>query len=170
MSYFVFVVAASLTVSSADAGPCTLPPGLKTPGRVITNADLDAVRQCRAASDATAEEDPTPSRSERRRASKSESNASRNDAAQHDDQESHWRARWLAMDQRVRKLRRQADELRAQAGETPRDSKKRPTGRQSPLTLTRKADALEDEAREIEERFHDEAHRAGARPGWLRPR
>lgn len=84
--------------------------------------------------------------------------------------EADWRARWRSVDERVRRLRREAEDLRLEANEAPRDPKKKPTGRRSPQILIRRASALEAEAARVEDEFQSEARREGALPGWLRAR
>jgi hypothetical protein len=73
------------------------------------------------------------------------------------------------VDQKARKLREEAHELRQEASEAPRDPKKQAKGRRSPLLLISRATSLENEARRLEEEFQERARREGALPGWLRP-
>jgi len=73
------------------------------------------------------------------------------------------------VDQKVRRLRKEARELRQEAAQAPRDPKKQPSGRRSPALLISRARGLEAEALELEEEFQERARREGALPGWLRP-
>lgn len=160
---------ATLAGLSGPANPaCAIPKDLRAPGRTITIEDLEAVRACRPP-DRTTGDVPTRVPSKRATKAGSAEPAAPDRAVDRGPEERDWRARWLSVDQRVRRLRQDAEELRAEAAAAPADPKKRPTGRRSPALLLRRADALEREARELQERFDDEARRARALPGWLRP-
>jgi hypothetical protein len=163
--------------------PCAILGDLRVPGRVITIDDLYAVRACRTGRaglettrdemnrPAADESDPSNVVDERGGAQPRSSSAeprSREVADNRRADERDWRARWRAVDARSRKLLRDAAELRAEAAEAPRDPKRRPVGRRSSTALVRRAEAMEREARELEDRFAGEARRAGALPGWLR--
>ena len=172
------ILAAALAVSSfapVDEGdPCALRIGAPSTQRTFTNEDLARMAACRQASvdsqDAPASlpSRPTPGRTARgtRPASRAGLAA---DPTSLEQLEADWRARWRSMDQRVRKLRFEARELRLEAEAMPRDPRKRPTGRRTPALLVAKAERLEAEAREIEGEFAESARRQGALPGWLRP-
>jgi hypothetical protein len=153
---FIAAMATSLALTSQP--DCSLP---KTQ-RAFTNADLERMAACRSAS-APPEPLDTPSAKPRREASPSRA------AASPDSREADWRAQWRSVDQKVRRLRREAYELRQEAAEAPRDPKKKPTGRRSPALLLTRARSLDAEALELEEEFQERARREGALPGWLRP-
>jgi len=164
--------ALALATPSVDCSRPITPPGER---RLFTNADLERIAACRKPS--AARSDPaepsdteSPSRGPRRtvRAGRSEDPNAENARAH--AIEADWRARWRSVDQRVRRLRREAEELRLEANEAPRDPKKKPTGRRSPSMLLRRAEALMAEAGEIEDEFQVQARREGALPGWLRAR
>lgn len=169
------LVAAALVLATPPPD-CSRP--MTSPGekRVFTNADLDRIAACRRLSEARSEPDEptaaeTPPRGSRRltRSGRAEG-ADEGNVRSGDALEADWRARWRSVDQKVRRLRREAGELRHEANETPRDPKKKPTGRRSPQVLLRRAEALDAEATEIEDEFQSQARRAGALPGWLRAR
>ena len=169
------LVAATLALA-AQQPDCARP--ITTPGerRVFTNADLERIASCRRQSDPSpgpdvptaADTGPTSGR----RGSRPEAAAGADKDARRTEEalEADWRARWRSVDQRVRRLRREAEEFRLEANEAPRDPKKKPTGRKSPQVLLRRASALEAEAREIEDELQTQARREGALPGWLRAR
>lgn len=167
------LVALALATPPPDCSRPITPPGER---RVFTNADLERIAACRKQSDARSDPDEpagaeSPARAPRRtvRSGRPE-NTNDEDARAGDALEADWRARWRSVDQRVRRLRREAEEARHEANEAPRDPKKKPTGRRSPSMLLRRAEALEAEAAEIEDDFQAQARREGALPGWLRAR
>ncbi len=169
------LVAAALALATPppDCSRPITPPGER---RVFTNADLERIAACRKQSDArpapdepSAEEPPARGPRTTARPGRSE-NPGEGDTRAGDALEADWRARWRSVDQKVRRLRREAEELRHEANEAPRDPKKKPTGRRSPQVLLRRAEALEAEAAEIEDDFQAQARREGALPGWLRAR
>jgi hypothetical protein len=151
---------------------CSLATGTPSPKRVFTNADLERMAACRyqtgvlSAVSGAVPESPGPTRSARGSKPESPTSAS----AQRDEAEAEWRAQWRSVDQKVRKLRLEARELRQEAGESPRDPKKRVVGRRSPSLLIARAQSLETQAREIEDEFEERARREGALPGWIRPK
>ena len=161
-----FVTALALSTQS-PALECSLRAGTPSEQRVFTNADLERMAACRsqtgAQSEATVHLSDPPARTRQRSAAGAPDERQRRDASEAD-----WRARWRSIDQRARKLRRDASELRQEARDLPRDPKKAPTGRRSPALLLTRARALETEAKELEEEFQDRARREGALPGWLR--
>jgi len=171
-----------LPLVAAALSLATPPPGcsraITAPGerRVFTNADLERIAACRKLSEARSEADEpsvgeTHPRGPRRTARSGPASGPGQEAARSGEaREADWRARWRSIDQKVRRLRLEADELRHEANEAPRDPKKKPTGRRSPRVLLRRAVALEAEAAEIEDDFAAEARREGALPGWLRAR
>lgn len=160
----------TLTLTMAFAAPqseeCRLVTGTRTEQRSFTNADLERMSACRyqtgALSAATTAVAETPLRGDRRTAG--QSNRDKPAGAEAD-----WRAQWRSVDQKAWKLRREAQELRQEAAESPRDPKKRVVGRRSPTLLITRAETLEAEARELEDQFNERARREGALPGWLRP-
>ena len=188
MTFLTLTVAAVLSSTAAAAAPsqptCTLPRDSSSAQRSFTNADLDRMSACRyqtgvhsePGSDATATTGARVGSSNRQTksqaspvtASQRSSRSQRpSDAGAEDD----WRAQWRAIDQKARRLRREALELRQEAREAPRDTKKKsPTGRRSPSLLMTHAQSLENDARELEEEFQERARREGALPGWLRPK
>ena len=176
MTLILSILAAVLAASPvADAGDvCALRIGTPSAQRTFTNEDLARMAACRQASFGS-QDTPAPpasaSPTERRAPRSSGASRTRNtgDATSQEQLEADWRARWRSMDQRVRKLRFEARELRLEAEAMPRDPRKRPTGRRTPALLVAKAERLEAEAREIEGEFAESARRQGALPGWLRP-
>jgi hypothetical protein len=136
---------------------------------VFTNADLDRIATCRYQTGAQSEvggDPPGPAPRSRRRSVEAPAATGVSTEALETD----WRARWRSVDQRSRKLRREALELRQEAAEVPRDPKKQPSGRRSKSLLIAKARSLEMEAKELEDEFQERARREGALPGWLRPK
>lgn len=166
-------VTLSIAIAIASPTPADCPPlsGAPTEQRVFTNADLDRMAACRYQTGAESEvrADP-PDRNGRpaRRATK----AAPSPTSDFDPREADWRARWRSVDQKTRKLRSEAFELRQEAAAAiPRDPKKPPTpGRRSPSLLITRALRLEAEAKELEDEFQERARREGALPGWLRPK
>ena len=169
------LIAAALTLAAPPL-ECARP--ITTPGerRAFTNADLERIAACRKQTEARPAPDepsqakadpPAPRRTTRsaRFETTGEEPFRPGDALEAD-----WRARWRSVDQKVRRLKREAEELRHEANDAPRDPKKKPTGRRSPQILLRRAHALETEAAAIEDEFQAEARREGALPGWLRAR
>lgn len=143
------LVATTLATPPPD---CSRPTAVRGEKRVFTNADLERIAACRPPS-STSPENVSGEPEKAKRAA-----------------EADWRARWRSIDQKVRRLRREARDLRLEAGELPRDPKKKPTGRRSEAFLISRAQVLEAEALELEDEFHAQARREGALPGWLRPR
>jgi hypothetical protein len=167
-SLLTLSIAATAPASPQPAIDCSLP-GPPPEHRVFTNADLERMAACRYQTGAQSEVGNRPSgrvAGPARRAGR----PSPSDLTQEGALEAEWRARWLSVDQKVRRLRREAIELRQEAGQAPRDPKKQPTGRRSPALLIARARSLEAQAKEIEDEFQERARREGARPGWLRPR
>ena len=152
----------------APASRCPLPEKAAEAHRVFTNADLDLMASCRYETGALSEpaSGPTGARPPKGRGL---TRASALSQAGQGDLEAEWHARWRAIDQKIRRLRREAQELRQEAAEAARDVKKRPAGRRSPSLLINRARALEAEAKELEDEFQARARREGALPGWLRP-
>lgn len=155
------------------------PLGRPEPGRVFTNADLDRIAACRALREGTpaptsetraegSADEPTLKGRRTTRAPRTASPAA-SDIESRDALEADWRARWRSVDQKAKKLQREARELRAEAATAPRDPKKRIVGRRAPSVLIARAEALESEARELVSEFENLARRQGALPGWLRP-
>lgn len=168
------LIAAALAVATPSVN-CSRP--ITAPGerRLFTNADLERIAACRRLSAARSDPDESsdsesPSRGPQRTVRADRSEDTNDGNARAHALEADWRARWRSVDQRVRRLRREAEELRLEANEAPRDSKKKPTGRRSPSMLLRRAEALMAEAGEIEDEFQTQARREGALPGWLRAR
>jgi hypothetical protein len=155
---------AAMSLAPPQVG-CSLVQGSLSERRVFTNADLDRMAACRYQTGAQSEVglDP-PERASPRRGTK----APAPDAGRVDPAEADWRAQWRAIDQKALRLRREARELRQEAGEAPRNPKKAPAGRRSPALLISRALRLEAEAKELEDEFQDRARREGALPGWLR--
>ncbi|MBX7184989.1 MAG: hypothetical protein K1Y01_07575 [Vicinamibacteria bacterium] len=158
----------ALGLSLAPQPPdCSLPPSTRSEPRVFTNADLERMAACRYQTGAQSEvggREPEPTGRPARRS------RAASPPGQADSLEADWRARWRSVDQKARRLRQEARELRREAGQAPRDPKKQPTGRRSPSLLIGRAEALEAEARELEDEFQALARREGALPGWLRPK
>ncbi len=173
MTYFTqtFLTQTLLAVALASptAQDCSLKVGTPSAQRVFTNKDLERMAACRHQAGAQSEARPqAPDPSERGRGRTAKATASGRDRSA--DAENDWRAQWRSIDQKARKLRREALELRKEAQESPRDPKKRVIGRRSPSMLITRAERLEAEARELEEEFQERARREGALPGWIRPR
>jgi len=165
---FLYLSTAVLSAAAQAAAPqvaCPLPGNAWSKTYVFTNADLERMAACRYQTGVDSERgapdpgDPKPGRAVKTSAPASGPRAS----------EADWRARWRSVDQKVRRLKREARELRQEAADAPRDPRKRPTGRRAPSVLIARAESLEAEAREIEDAFQLAARRAGALPGWLRP-
>jgi hypothetical protein len=172
-SHMSFLISSLLAVSLSGAQvPCSEPKGVPSSQRAFTNADLERMSACRYQTGVQSESGPPLGRATASsgRASKAPSSNAGETAALEND----WRARWRSVDQRVRRLRREAKDLRLEVGVAaagPRDKKKPAvTGRRAPDLLIVRAAQLEADARELEEEFADEARRAGALPGWLRPK
>lgn len=163
---FLILSLAAITLATPQP-TCAFPTGSLSGKRVFTNADLELMAACRYQTGAQSEVGGSrkPPAVPPRQAGKQEDAASRRATDEAD-----WRARWRSVDQKARRLRREAGALRQEAGEAPRDPKKRPTGRRSPALLIGKAETLEAEARELERDFDETARREGALPGWLRPK
>lgn len=164
LNYLILAIA----LASPPVQDCSLDPDLLKSPRVFTNADLERMAPCRYQTGAlsrvgngTGEKPEQPGGQPRMGA---------RGRARPDDPEADWRAQWRSVDQKARKLRGQARELRQEAEEAPRHPKKPILGRRSPSLLLTRAKALEAEARELEEEFNERARREGALPGWLRAR
>jgi len=159
---------AVVLLTAADQPPdCSLPQKSKPGTWVFTNADLARMAACRGQTNAPREDAPPPEKPSRsKRGTTVPSTLDRYDGAVEAD----WRARWRSVDQKVRKLREDARELRQEASEAPHDPKKQAKGRRSPSLLIGRAISLENEARRLEDEFQESARREGALPGWLRPR
>lgn len=151
MTFLILTLATTLATPPPD---CSRPTAVRGERRVFTNADLERIAACRPPTGAPAEAEKT-AETEKPKAVTAEAD---------------WRARWRSIDQKVRKLRREARDLRLEAEALPRDPKKKPTGRKSDSFLINRAQVLETEARELEDEFQAQARREGALPGWLRPR
>lgn len=172
-----FLTAALLAApQSPDCAPVVRP----APRRVFTNADLDRIAACRALQEgapaAPREEDadraPSDSgKAKGRRPSRTPGSTPVATAGvdSREALEADWRARWRSVDQKAKKLRREARELRAEAAQAPRDPKKPVLGRRAPSILLTRAESLEAEARDLMNEFEELARRQGALPGWLRP-
>ena len=162
------VATAAATTLAAPPPDCSRPTAVPGERRVFTNADLERIAACRPQPGPPpgVESDET-GKPKRPRA---ESRSGSPDRPPTEALEADWRARWRSIDQKVRRLRREARDLRVEAEALPRDPKKRPTGRKSAEFLTSRAQVLEAEARELEDEFQAQARREGALPGWLRPR
>lgn len=173
-----FLAATLLTVPQPpDCAPVSRP----TTQRVFTNADLDRIAACRALQegaaptprgdgDASVTDDATPMKSRRSTRASGSTSGGNPGLQQSDALEADWRARWRSVDQKAKKLRREARELRAEAAAAPRDPKKPVVGRRAPSVLLTRAEALEAEARDLLSEFEEMARRQGALPGWLRPK
>ena len=160
------VLAIALASPPSD---CSLPAGSLSERRVFTNADLDRMASCRYQTGALSEAASRPVE----RASRPPRPAAKHTAADYrppDALEADWRAQWRAIDHKAGTLRREARELRQEAGEAPRDPKRQPSGRRSPSLLIGRARNLETEAKELEDEFQERARHEGALPGWLRPK
>lgn len=163
----LLILALAAVAAGERPGPCPVPRDFFSEKRVFTNADLEMVAACRGRTGALSQPEaarPEPGGARRPGATPPETDRARRDATEAD-----WRARWRSIDQRARRLRQEASELRQEAAAAPRDPRKRPTGRRSPSVLIARAEAREKEARDLEDEFHQQARRAGALPGWLRP-
>lgn len=171
----LFLTYALVAITSAAQPPnCARLSDLLAGKRVFTNADLEQISACRYQTgvDSQGEVRETDSK-EAPRPARTDALNDRGD----DRSEADWRARWRSVDQRVRKLRREAHELRLEAAETttapPAQAgarpKQQPKGRRSPALLLSRARALEMEARELEDEFQERARREGVLPGWIRP-
>jgi hypothetical protein len=167
MTFLTLSIAAIALASPQPV--CPLPSGALSMQRFFTNADLERMAACRYQTGAESRSQTATREADAprdRRPTRAKAAESAGPYAAEED----WRAQWRAIDQKTRRLRREAQELRQEAGDAPREPRKRPTGRRSPSLLNAKALALEAEARELEDEFQDRARRAGALPGWLRPR
>lgn len=162
---------AAMTIASPSPD-CSLSPGSLAERRVFTNADLERMAACRYQTGVQSKVGAAPPVELRRSrpAQRGVTLASHSPGREADAFEANWRAQWRSVDQRVRRLRREAHELRQEAGEAPRDPKKKPSGRRSAALLIGRAQSLEAEAKELEDEFQERARREGALPGWLRPK
>jgi hypothetical protein len=168
MSFLNLSMAVVLLTTGEKPPDCSLPQKSSPGTWVFTNADLERMAACRQQTGTPTEAStPPPEKSpQRARSSKAAPTSAAPDAALEAD----WRARWRSVDQKVRRLREEAYELRQEASEAPRDPKKQPKGRRSPSLLISRALSLENEARRLDDEFQENARREGALPGWLRPR
>ena len=159
----------AIALASPAFDDCSLPPGSLTAGYVFTNADLERMAACRHQTGVESQPGIAPAEKPQRPV-RSGSRAAAADRPPTDGHEAFWRAQWRSVDQKSRKLRREAHELRQEAGEASRNPKKgNGGGRRSPSLLITRAEALEAEARELLEQFSERARREGALPGWIRP-
>jgi len=162
LTSFLAAVAFATGSPAAPPQPDCSRPAVRPEQRVFTNADLERLAACRYQTGAFSEVgDPSSGKAPRaaRPAAPASPGAS----------EADWRAQWRSVDQKTRRLRKEARELRQEAAQAPRDPKKQPTGRRAPALLIGRARSLEAEALELEEEFQERARREGALPGWLRP-
>ncbi len=159
------LLATTLATPSPD---CSRPTAVRGERRVFTNADLERIAACRPPSAAPTE--AASAENEKPKRTRTDARPGSSERLPAEAAEADWRARWRSIDQKVRKLRREARDLRLEAETLPRDPKKRPTGRKSESFLIGRAQVLEAEARELEDEFQAQARREGALPGWLRPR
>ena len=166
---FLLPYVAALTLAATPPSGCALPEKTTTTPRVFTNADLDLMSACRYQTGALSESGAAPAEPSLKGRRAPRASGHRTEAVA-DAAEADWRARWQAIDQKVTRLRREAQDLRREAGEASGDPKKRPTGRRSPSLLLHRALRLEVEARELEDDFQARARREGALAGWLRSR
>lgn len=164
LSLFATTIAMTLATPPPD---CSRPVAVRGERRVFTNADLERIAACRPLTAAPTEADSAETEKPKR--TRTDARAGSSERSPAEAAEADWRARWRSIDQKVRKLRSEARDLRLEAGE-PRDPKKKPTGRKSEAFLISRAQVLEAEALELEDEFHAQARREGALPGWLRPR
>jgi hypothetical protein len=164
MTFLTLSIAALSLASPLQS--CSLHSEPQPEPRVFTNADLERMAACRYQTGAQSEPRSDPPE----RVRPAPRNAKPPSRAERDPSEADWRAQWRSVDQKARRLRREARELRQEAGEAPRDPKKKAVGRRSPSLLLARARSLEDEAKELEDEFQERARRAGALPGWLRPK
>ena len=178
MTYLILAAALVAASSTNPQSPCALPS--PTAQRAFTNADLERMSACRyqtgVQSETGVHERGEPAERSSGRTTRTKKGASSRVAeaspTRDDSAEADWRAQWRSVDQKVRRLRREALDLRREALEKPADSRKKAsvTGRRSSAWLVHKAETLEDEARDLEENFQSRARREGALPGWLRAR
>ena len=169
MTFLTPFIAALALASPPQAPDCSLAVGPPTHQRVFTNADLERMAACRYQTGVQSEVG-TYSADATQRSPRKATRAAPEPEARLQTLESDWRARWRSTDQKVRKLRREALDLRQEAAQVPRDARKPKTGRRSPSILISRAKELEVEAKEFEDEFQDRARREGALPGWLRPK
>lgn len=165
LTLFATTIATPLATPPPD---CSRPTAVRGERRVFTNADLERIAACRPPSDAPSRAEPDETGQPKR--PRADSRSGSPDRSPTEALEADWRARWRSIDQKVRRLRREARDLRLEAEALPRDPKKRPAGRKSEAFLVNRAQVLEAEARELEDEFQAQARREGALPGWLRPR
>jgi hypothetical protein len=159
----------AIALASPGFDDCSLPPGSLTAGHVFTNADLERMSPCRYQTGAQSQPG-TPPVETPVRPGRQGSRATAPGKPRLDGLEADWRRQWRSVDQKTRKLRREAHELRQEAGEVSRNPKRgNGGGRRSPSFLITRAEALEAEARELLEQFNARARREGALPGWIRP-
>ena len=166
---FLLPYVAAITLAATPPSGCALPEKTATAPRVFTNADLELMSACRYQTGALSKSGAGPSEPSPKGRGGSRPSGLRSGPAA-DAAEADWRARWQAIDQKAKRLRREALDLRREAGEASRDPKRRPTGRRSPSLLLHRALRLELEAMELEDEFQERARREGALPGWLRSR
>ncbi len=167
---FLTLSMAALALASPSL---TCPPPSDHPPerRVFTNDDLDRMKPCRYQTGALSDVGTPPTdRPPAPKGRAGRKGATPDPGLATATAEADWRAQWRSVDQKARRLRQEAHQLRQEASEASRDPKKRPTGRRSPSLLTTRAAALEAEARELQDDFQERARRAGALPGWLRPK
>ena len=161
----------AVTLASAQPPDCSSSSVVRPEAHVYTNADLDRMSACRYQTGVLSETaaEPVATRSASRKGV-ARSSSSSNPRTDRETSEADWRARWRSVDQKARKLRREADQLRQEAAEAQRDRKKQPQGRRSPSLLLGRARSLEADARDLEDEFQERARGEGALPGWLRPK
>jgi hypothetical protein len=137
------------------------------PGRVYTNEDLARVAPLRGQTgvDSVPTEAGTTAASASRRRGQPGDRAEERGGGRG---ESYWRRESERVQERVRALRRQADDLRRRTDEIRREPGVLPLHDPRMRELRRQIESLEARIREMEGDLEDRARRAGAPPGWLR--
>ena len=109
MTFLVtFLFTAALASSQAD---CPAPTGFPSSQTSFTDADLERLSACRYQTGALSDSKPAPSeRTARGRKSAPKSNGEVSASGSDSETESDWRARWRSVDQKARRLRREAKE------------------------------------------------------------
>lgn len=162
-----FLLAASPPLTTAAPAPDAGVPGDRGRSRVYTDEDLARVSPLRGQTgveSVPAGSDGRAAAASTRRRGIADDPAER--AGGHG--EAYWRRESQRVQERVRALRRQADDLRRRIDARRREPGVLPLADPRVRELTRQLDALEGRMRELGADLEDRARRAGAPPGWLR--
>jgi len=145
----------ALLGAGAGAASASAPDGAP----VYTNADLERVHERRAETGVLSEPPATPA---------SPAAPARREEPPTGRGEEYWRDQAERVQDRVAELAERAAALRARVAEKRRRPGVLPYSDPQIRAWTEQAERLEARARQVEERLHDRARRAGALPGWLR--